>query len=66
MRCKTLLVWLRFGRIKANPWKNLALTAYNYFYSSGFKQEQAKVSFLATLWKLDLPKIIELIDDLLW
>jgi hypothetical protein len=70
MRCKTLLIWLRFGRFKANPWKNLALnlalTTYDYFNSSGFKQEQAKVNFLATLWQLDLPKAIELMNDLLW
>jgi hypothetical protein len=66
MRCKTLLIWLRFGRKKTYPWRTLAMTACDYFYSSGVKKEQTKVSFLATLWKLDTPKIIELMNDLLW
>ena len=66
MKCKTVLTWVRFGRRKTYLWRILAITACDYFYYSGVKQEQAKVHCLATLWKLDTRKILEFMNDLLW
>lgn len=64
MRGKTV-TWLRFWRRKTYLWKTLAVVDCDYLYSSGLKRQQAKFNFLATLWKLDTPKIIELMNELL-
>lgn len=63
---KTVFTWLRFWRRKTYLWKTLAVVACDYLYSSGVRRKQAKVNFLAVLWKLDTPKILECINELLW
>ena len=66
MRNKTVFTWFRFWRRKTYVWRTIAGVACDYFYSSGIRREQAKANFLAALWKLDTPKIIEFINELLW
>ncbi len=66
MTGRKLLIWLRLGRRKTYLWRTIAVVACDYLYSSGVKREQAKVNFLAALWKLDTPKIIEFMNELLW
>ena len=66
MTGRKLLIWLRLGRRKTYLWTTIAGVACDYFYSSGMKREQAKVDFLAALWKLDTPKMIEFMNELLW
>lgn len=60
------LIWWRLGRRKTYLWRTISVVACSYLYSSQVKRKQAKIDFLAALWKLNAPKIIEFMNELLW
>ncbi len=61
-----VFTWFRWWRRKTYLYKTVAFVFCDYLYSSGIKKKQAKVNFLVALWKLDTPKIIEFMNELLW
>jgi hypothetical protein len=66
MTMKMLWVWLRYSRRQLCPWLVLMRTGWQLLTLCGADRNRAAIRWMATLVKIDGPKLTAFLNDLIW
>lgn len=66
MTPKMFWVWLRYGRRQLFPWLVLIGAGWQLLTLCGADRNRAAIRWMATLVKIDGPKLTAFLNDLIW